>query len=156
MLRKTFFLLMAAGGAAFVLLAVPAAAGLAGPRLAVAAFGVAMLAAGADGVAGALVADWPRGWWQPPPGGRPAVRVGRLSSLGGGLVLGSAGALLIGLDRVPPPARLVAVAVLVVGLALALVGGPSDRRRADAARGGPDAEPSAAADPTRHFGSGAS
>src|SRR5439155_21171318 len=100
--------------------------------------------------------DGPRGWWTPPPGGRPAVRAGRLSSLGSGLLIGSVGALLIGLDRVPPPARLVAGAVSVVGLALALVGGSYDRRRAEAARGGPDAEPSAAADPARHFGSGTS
>src|SRR5205823_2405131 len=125
-------------------------------RLADAAFGVALLAVGADGVAGALVADWPRGWWKSLPGGRPTVRVGRLSSLGWGLLFGSVGALLIGLDRVPLPARLVALAVSVVGLALGLVGGFYDRRRAEAARGGPDAEPSAAADPTRHFGSGTS
>ena len=146
MLRKAILLLMATGGAAFVLLVVLATAGLADPRLAAAAFGVALLAMGADELAGARAADWPRGWGEPPAGGRPAVREGRLSSLGWGLVLVSAGALLIGLDRVPLTARLVALAVFVVGFALGLVGQSYDRRRAEAARGGPDAEPGAAAD----------
>jgi hypothetical protein len=141
-LRKTIFMLMGAGAVAFAILAVLAAAGLADPRLAAAAFGVALLAGGVDGVAGALVPDWPRGW-EPPAAGRPAVRVGRLSSLGGGLALVSAGALLIGLDRVPLTARWAAVAVFMTGSALALVGGSSDRRRAGAARGGPDTEPPA-------------
>jgi hypothetical protein len=134
---------MGAAGMTFALLAVLAATGLADPRLAAAAFGLALLAAGADGVAGALVAGWPREPWAPPPGGRP-VRAGRLSSLVWGLVLGSVGALLIGLDRVPQPSRLVAGAVAVVGLALTLVGQSYDRRRVEAARGGPDAEPPAA------------
>src|SRR4051794_4104742 len=98
MLRKAVLLLIGAAGVAFALLAVLAATGLADPRLAAAAFGVALLAAGADGVAGGLVAGWPRGWWEPPAGGRPAVREGRLPSLGWGLVLVSAGALLIVLD----------------------------------------------------------
>src|SRR5262249_50749211 len=81
MLRKTILLLMGAAGVAFALLAVLAAAGLADPRLAAAAFGVAVLAAGADEILGALVAGWvPRGRWRPPPGGRRAARVGRLSS----------------------------------------------------------------------------
>ena len=146
MLRKSILLVMAAGAVAFALLAVLAAAGLADPRLAAAACGVTWLAMGADELAGALIADWARGRWTPPAGGGPAVREGRLSSLGWGLVLVSAGALLIGLDRVPLTARLVGVAVFVVGFALGLVGQSYDRRRAAAARGGPDAEQSAAAD----------
>ncbi len=146
MLRKAILLLMAAAGLAFALLAVLAAAGLADPRLAAAAFGVALLSAGADELAGDRGADWARGWWTPPAGGGPVGREGRLSSLGWGLSLVSAGALLIGLDRVPLTARLVGVAVFVVGFALGLVGQSYDRRRAAAARGGPDAEPSAAAD----------
>src|SRR5438046_2346687 len=120
MLRKTILLLMAAGGVAFAVLAVLAAAGLADPRLAAVAFGVALIAMGADELAGA--------------------RAGRLSSLGWGLVLVSAGALLIALDRVPLTARLVGVAVFAAGFALGLVGQSYDRRRAEAARGGPDAE----------------
>jgi len=56
------------------------------------------------------------------------------------------GILLIGLDRVPPPVRLMAGAVAVVGLVLTLVGQSYDWRRAEAARGDPDAESSAAAD----------
>ena len=60
MLRKTILLLMGAAGVALAHLAVLAAAGLADPRLAAAAFGVALLAMGADELAGALAADWPR------------------------------------------------------------------------------------------------
>jgi hypothetical protein len=146
----------AAGAVAFALLGVLAAAGLADPRFAAAAFGVALLAVGADEVAGALVAGWPRGRRGPPAGGRPPLREGRLSSLGWGLSLVSAGSLLIGLDRVPVTARLAAVAVFVAGFALGVVGQSYDRRRAEAARGGPDADPPAAADPARHFGSGTS
>ncbi len=145
-LRVVLKLLMSAGAVAFGVLAVLAAAGRVDPRLGAAVFGVTLLAVGADEAAGALIADWPRGWWEPPAGGRPGVREGRLSSLGWGLVLVSAGALLIGLDRVPLTARLVGVAVFVGGVVLGLVGQSCDRRRAAAARGGPDAEPSAAAD----------
>lgn len=85
--------LMAAAGLAFVLLAVLAGAGLADPRLAAAAFGVAVLAAGADEVAGALVAGWvPRGRWRPAAGGPPggpggaagAPRVRPRDRVGGG------------------------------------------------------------------------
>ena len=140
-LRVVIFLPMATAGAAFVLLVVLVTAGLADPRLAAAAFGVAVLAASAHEFAGALVADWASPGWTPPPGSRP-IRAGRLSYLGSGLLLGSWGALLIGLGRVPLPARLVALAGIVVGLALALVGESYDRRRAEAARGVPDAEPS--------------
>ena len=136
-LRGVIFILMSASCAAFVLLVVLAAAGLVDPRLAAAAFGTAYLTVGADGVAGALVADWPRVPWNPPPG-RPTVPAGRQSSLGFGLSIGPLGALLIGLDRMPPPARLVAVAVFVVGLVLAVVGQSGDWRRDEAAaRGGP-------------------
>src|SRR5579883_1725262 len=105
-------LLMTAGGLAFALLAVLAVAGLADPRLAGAAFGVAVLAMGVDELAGALVAGWvPRGRWQPPPGGRPAARVGRLLSLGAGLGLVSTGVVFIGVAWMPRPVLLMAVAV---------------------------------------------
>ncbi|MFL5241069.1 MAG: hypothetical protein ACJ8FY_03090 [Gemmataceae bacterium] len=143
---------MAAASAAFVVLAVLGATGRANPRLAAAAFGVAVVAAGASEIAGAVVADWPRVALNSPPGSRP-VPAGRLSSLGSGLLLGSWGALLIGLDGVPLPARLAAVALLMVGLVLALVGQSQDRRRAEAARGSPATEQPAATDPARHFGS---
>jgi hypothetical protein len=139
-------LLMAAGAVAFALLAVLAAAGLADPRLAGAAFGVAVLAIGVDELAGVVVAGWvPRGRWQPPQGGRPTARVGRLLSLGAGLALVSTGVVFTGVAWMPRPVLLVAVAVFVVGFALLLVGS-YDRRRAEAARGGPDAEPDAAPD----------
>jgi hypothetical protein len=79
------------------------------------------------------------------PGGRPGARAGRLSSLGAGLVLGSTGAVSIGFAWVPRPVLLAAVAVFVAGFAL-LLAGSYDRRRAEAARGGPNAEPGGAAD----------
>ncbi len=129
-LQVGFKLVMTVACAAFFPLAVLAAAGLADPRFASAAFGVAMLAVGADGIAGALVAEWPRGWWEPPANDRPAVWIGRLSSLGSGLLIASAGVLLIGLDQVPLTARLVGSVVFLVGFALLLVGGYYDRRQA--------------------------
>jgi hypothetical protein len=140
-LRVVIFVPMVTALAAFVLLVVLGMAGLADPRLAAAAFGIAVLAASAHQIAGALGADWASPEWTPPPAARP-VRAGRLSYLGSGLLLGSWGALLIGIGRVPLPARLVALAGMAVGLALALVGVSYDRRRAEAARRVPDAEPS--------------
>lgn len=133
-LRDVIFLLMAAAGGAFVLLAGLAASGLADRRLAAVAIGITLLAAGGDGVAGALVADWERVGWKPPTG-RPTVPAGRLSSLGFGLLMGSVGILLIGLDRVLLPARLVALAVAAVGFLFTLVGQSHDWRRAEAAPG---------------------
>src|SRR5579885_1978826 len=132
-LQTVLSLLMAAGAVAFALLAALAAAGRADLRLAAAAFGVAMLAMGVDELAGALVAGWV------PRGRPPTARVGRLVSLGAGLVLVSTGVVLIGLAWLPRPVLLVAVAVFVAGFALLLVGS-HDRRRTEAARGGPDAE----------------
>ena len=133
-LQTVLSLLMAAGAVAFALLAVLAAAGLADPRLAGAAFGVAVLAMGVDELAGAVVAGWvPRGRWQTPPGGRPTARAGRLSSLGAGLVLVSTGVVFIGVAWMPRPVLLAAVAVFVVGFALLLVGS-YDRRQAEAGR----------------------
>ena len=131
-LRHAILLLMATGGVAFVLLVV---AGLADSRLAAAAFGVTMLVAGADGVFGAMIAEWERVGWNSSPG-LPTVPAGRLSSLGFGLVIGSVGMLLIGLDRMPPPAQLLAGAVAVIGFVLTLVGQSYDQRRSEAARTG--------------------
>jgi hypothetical protein len=136
-LQTVFLLLVSTGGVAFAILAVLAATGLADPRLGAAAFGVTLLAAGADEIAGALVTDWVRRPWKLSPGRR-------LSAIGAGLVLGSAGEQMIALDRVPLPARLAAVAVFVVGFVLILAGQVYERRRAEAARGGPGAEPDAA------------
>ena len=139
-LRVVIFVPMVTALAAFVLLVVLGMAGLVDPRLAAAAFGIAVLAASAHQIAGALGADWSSPEWTPPPAARP-VRAGRLSYIGSGLLLGAWGALMIGLDRVPLPARLVAVAVLVVGLVLAMVGESHDRRRAEVSPRVPGAEP---------------
>jgi hypothetical protein len=49
-LRVVILLLITGGGLAFAVLAVRAATGRAGPRFAAAAFGVALLAAGASGL----------------------------------------------------------------------------------------------------------
>jgi hypothetical protein len=130
-LHGLIFFLMGAAAAAFVLLAVLAAAGLTDPRYAAAAFGIVFLAVGADGVAGALVADWPRVGWKPPPG-RPTFPAGRLSSLGFGLTIGSVGMLLIGNDQVPQSARLVVLVGFAAGFVLTLVGQSYDWRRAEA------------------------
>ena len=128
MLRKSILLLMGIAGAVFALLAVLAATGLVDSRFPLAAFVVALLAAGADGVAGALVDGWTREPWAASSGDSP-LPAGRLSSLGFGLVLWSVAVLLVVFDRVPV-ARLAAGAVLVVGFALTLVGQFYDRRRA--------------------------
>lgn len=139
-MARVVSLLMVAGGVAFGILAVLAATGLVDPLLAATAFGIAMLAMGVDELAGALVAGWvPRGCWQPSPGRRPTARVGRLVSLGAGLVHAATGVVFIGIGWMPRPVLLAAVAVFVAGFVL-LVAGSYDRRRAEAARAGTDAE----------------
>jgi hypothetical protein len=122
----------------FIPLAVLGAAGLLDPRFAVAAFGAAMLAAGVDELAGVVVARWvPLGQW--PPGGRPAARMERLSSLGGGLVLVSTGTLLMGFAWMPAPILVAAGALLAVGFVLALLGCRLDCR--EMGRDGHDGAP---------------
>jgi hypothetical protein len=124
-LRIVILLLISVGGLSFAVLAVLAATGPADPRFAAAAFGVALLAAGANEIADVLVADWMSVALPPPPGDRSP---GRLSSFGAGLVLVSVGGLMIGLDRVPLAIRWAAVAVIVLGFAFILVGQSVDRR----------------------------
>jgi hypothetical protein len=124
-LRIVILLLISVGGLSFAVLAVLAATGLADPRFAAAAFGVALLAAGANDIADVLIADWVSVALPPPPGDPPA---GRLSSLGAGLVLVSTGMLLIGLDHVPLATRWAEVWVFLLGFALILVGQSVDRR----------------------------
>ncbi|HEY3969256.1 MAG TPA: hypothetical protein VGM05_32190 [Planctomycetaceae bacterium] len=145
-LQVVLSVLLTAGGLTFIPLAVLGAAGLVDPRFAAVAFGVTLLAAGADELTGVVVAGWvPLGQW--PPGGRPTTaRLARLSSLGGGLVFLSTGTLLIGIGFacMPPPVLLAAGAVYLLGFALALLGCRHDSR--DKARGGHDDAPPDAAD----------
>ncbi len=145
MLRKTILMLMGVAGVSFGILAILAAAGLADPRFAAVAFGIAMLAAGVDGIAGATVAGWPREPWAASSGSR-AAPPGWMSSLGYGFVLVATGMVFITFDWVPRAVLLGPGAMFVVGLAFTLVGQYHDERRAEMARGGPDAAASPAAD----------
>lgn len=119
-------LVMVVGMAAFVVSGLMRA-----DRPMVMSLGIALASLGLNGICGALIPRWERGWWKPHGSRPPTVRVGRLSSFGFGVMVGAVGTCFLGYGWLPEAANLALFAAVVAGFVLMMVGGKHDGRRAE-------------------------